>query len=431
MLFRSKQELKEKANGDVTYGQINSTYLKKGERTFQKFGVTYNPSLAPDSCPWEKVFDESRKITWITMEEISEMQRAFNETLKGQAYPDWEYLVNERGEDKFIKNTLWKYFEGVYIGTEQDLIEETNLNHLNKLQEQVRQAHMHNKPYTIDSPNIVVRTHYADENEYNNQKTMDKNRIICIRNYHNANQIFKLPRYKADKIIAKYNDNDELWGGFETVPMYVWKTHLRKERLKRKKQAEINRLAQMEKYDSKTGNRKQRRKCKHNKWGQPGDRYAHLQLVAIKEKNEKVTHRDGRNILLTPKGIPYGDCIETKTIEPVFTYEPFEKIYHTEVTIDDEIRIIETGRSTVLKKFLIDNITWDTVYEQQRYRPVKYQTITQHLYPRHLQKLFVKRKIQVKEFQKELEKMQKEKKVKKIKKKQLAKVVKSKQKKGD
>ena len=39
----------------------------------------------------------------------------------------------------------------------KSFIETTNLNHLSKLQEQVRQAHMHNKPYTIDSPNEIGR----------------------------------------------------------------------------------------------------------------------------------------------------------------------------------------------------------------------------------------------------------------------------------
>ena len=336
-------------------------------------------------------------------------------------------------------NTLSIYFEGIYTNTETDL----RLNHLTDLQNQVTKAHMKNKK-PIQYYSKRIHTTYATETDFINRKKMELMKSTIFE-YDNGITV-KIPFHKALKL------EKEEKGRIKHKTF--WKRYLHELRKLRKKQAEKNSLTELKKYNFKTGNRKQRRN-KLNNWKQAGDRYIKYQCIPIKEKliivdkkkvsGEKVMYKDGKNILarinkISGKAIPYKEPLTTTVIVPKFMYVPFEKIYYKNVTIDDEIRKIETGRSTTLKKFLVDQESWDFTSESTFYKPVEYKTITQHLYPSYLRKLFKKRKEQMVELQKELQEIQEKRKKEEAKKKtdekltkkttSPKKVVKSKQKKG-
>ena len=351
----------------------------------------------------------------------------------GESYSNqyvWKYAKVGSASGCYRKEILQEMLDKNEIRVKKLVsVEETNLNYLDKLREQVLQAHKTKKVKEV--PRVYIRTKYNTIKEMIRTKNPNKNKIVCVLGIDYINETtpsglkytYKLPRYLAEKLIKK--ESEISFSDWNIVPMHYWKAHLREKRLERKKLAKKNSLAELKKYNFKKGNRKQRRK-EYNKYGQPGDRHVHLQLVAVKEKNEKIAYKGGKNILLSSKGIPYGKPKETKVVLPKFMNIPIEEMYNKNVTIEPRIRKTITGRDLIV-------LTTKLHY----YTPVEYTTITQHLYPSYLRKLYKKRKEQFVKLQEELQKMQeenknknKEKKVNKIK-KQPTKVVKSKQKKGD
>lgn len=202
--------------------------------------------------------------------------------------------------------------------------------------------------------------------------------------------------HKKTKI--KEEDNEMKIDKYRNIE--VWKKAKKRKAKERKmKLADEERKRQLKKYDSAEGNRKKRRD-KQNKLKRRGDRFAKLQLIPRKKKKDKIIYLNGKWVLASPQRIPYGEQKKIRIIKPKFMWVPFERIYHGNVTIENEIRRIETGRYTEWKKFLVGYETKIIKTEFNCYIPVEFKTITQHLYPPRVQKRLIENKKRLAELQK-------------------------------